>query len=181
MGHIEPGHAPRSAVSVPDAAETEALWETWRALVHQFRMSQLLRHLMKSGTSLGIYGVDLVSSLRGTVMAHSALGLLADQPAERLDRLARLAEVNARRSDAMWRLSALFYVTVPLTLFLAGLEGAPDFIGEWLRAMGWVGVVLLALMICQLLWYFAAAWRARQIEAVIDLARIERGSPCPDA
>ena len=108
-------------------------------------------------------------------MALAGLAILERQSDAVLSRLSDLAAVNARRCEALWRMSALFYITVPVTLFLAGLQGAPEFLRLYLATLGWVGAVLAVGVIFQMLHYFAALWRARQIEAVIDLARIERG------
>ncbi len=107
-------------------------------------------------------------------MAKAGLPLLERHSDDLLGRLADLAAVNARRCEAMWRMSALFYITVPVTLFLAGLQGAPDVLREYIALFGWLGLVILVGVLFQMLHYFAALWRARQIEAVIELARIER-------
>ena len=170
MGHVKS----RGKASIARVEQPDELWPTWRRLVREFGLGRLLSHLARSGSGWGFYGVDVVSTLRATPMATAALAVLEPIDDETLDRLADLASVNARRNDSMWRFAALFYITVPVTLFLAGLEGAPDFIREYLQTMGWVGAVLAFGLTVQMLYYFTAQWRARQIEAVIDIVRIER-------
>ena len=130
---------------------------------------------MFSPSGWGFFGADVVSTLRRTPMAKAGLAQLEPLSDALLTRLTDLAAVNARRCEALWRMSALFYITVPVTLILAGLQGAPDVLREFVGALGWFGYVIVAGVTLQMLHYFAALWRARQIEAVIDLARIERG------
>ena len=45
--------------------------------------------------------------------------------------------------------------------------------------MGWVGTGLILFLMLQMLYYFATQWRARQVEAVIELERIARLAPPP--
>jgi len=72
-------------------------------------------------------------------------------------------------------MAALFYVTVPVTILLAGLEGAPEIVADFLQAGRSILIGAGAAMTVWLLLYFSNQWRARQIEAVVELARIERG------
>ena len=92
-------------------------------------------------------------------MALAGLAILERQSDAVLSRLSDLAAVNARRCEALWRMSALFYITVPVTLFLAGLQGAPEFLRLYLATLGWVGAVLAVGVIFQMLHYFAALCR----------------------
>ena len=171
MGHVQPGGA---AATPDDPLSTEAAWRLWRALVGEFRLWPMLSRLMGSPSGWGFYGVDVITTLRVLPMTTSALEMLRRVPDAQLERLARMAELNARRNEAHWRMAALFYITVPGTLFLAGLQGAPQYTREIVLDMGWwANLVILGVMV-QMLYYFATQWRARQLEAVIELARIER-------
>lgn len=165
------------AVSASEEQAHEPLWAMWRALVSEFRFSRLVGVLVTSGSGYGFYGVDVVSSLNRSPMARRARAVVADVPDEVLDQLIAVAAVNARRNEAMWRMGALFYVTVPVTLFLAGLEGAPDYMREFIRDTAALLVIQVVALTIWLLYYFANQWRARQIEAVLELIRIERGRP----
>ncbi len=152
----------------------DRLWPTWKALVAEFRFSRLFRYLVTSPHGFGLYGADVVTNLRRTPMARGAMTVLADVPPDLVDRLQDLASLNARRNEAMWRMSALFYATIPFTLLLAGMEGAPDILQLMLQQSWMLLLFLVGAMTLWLLAYFANNWRARQIEAVVELARIER-------
>ncbi len=175
MGHVQSG----GAAADQDPLAAEAVWPLWRALAREFRFHRLLWRLMRSPSGLGYYGVDVISTLRTMPSAKRALARLRDVPDLQLERLARIADLNARRNEAHWRLAALFYITVPGSLFLAGLQGAPDYTRTLISDMGpWATGVILAVML-QMLYYFATQWRARQVEAVIELVRIDRLAPPP--
>lgn len=161
----------------PVLMEADPLWSVWRRLVQEFRTRRLFMHLSTSRSGMGFYGADVVSTLRETPMAKGGLAVLADVSDDLLLRLGDLAALNARRNEALWKLSVLFYVSVPMTLFLTGLEGAPDVAKDMLANSWGVLAVCAVLMTIWLLYYFGNQWRARQIEAVIELARIERGLP----
>jgi hypothetical protein len=155
--------------------EPDPLWPVWRTLVREFRTRRLFRHLSVSRSGMGLYGADVISTLRETPMARGGLAVLADVSDELLLRLGDLAALNARRNESLWKLAVLFYVSVPMTLFLTGLEGAPEVAKQMLARSFGVLAVCGGLMTLWLLYYFGNQWRARQIEAVIELARIERG------
>lgn len=149
----------------------DEVWALWRRLAAAFGPWRTLRAAVLSKTGFGFYGVDMASSLRRTPMARLVEEALKDASPATLDALMEIAEVNAQRNDAMWRMSVIFYVTVPVTLFLAAL---PDFgerierqtvIGFW----AWVGVLTAFV-----LYYFLTQWRARQIVAALKLLMIER-------
>ena len=159
----------------------DPLWAVWRDVVAEFGLRRMIWSLMRSRTGWGLYGVDVVSTLRTMPMTVDAMALLADLPPKELLRLGELAAVNARRNEAMWRMGALFYVTIPVTLTLAGLENAPDIFKLMLAKNALMVAIGVVLMTLWLLVYFANQWRARQIEAIIDLARIERGIPRSEA
>lgn len=177
MGHVESGGAPSEA-PVTEASVTEhASWPVWRALTAEFKTSRLLRAAFGSGAGWGLYGVDLASSLRQTPMAKAAMAMLASVDDKTLADLTAIAEVNAQRNDAMWRLAIMFYVTVPATIVIAGIDAAPQIVEEVIRPLALMLVILLPALTIQLLFYFATQWRARQIVGVLRFAWIERGRP----
>lgn len=177
MGYIQSG----GAVDGPeDPLGTTSVWPIWRALVREFRLWGLLVRTMVSPSGWGFYSVDVISTLRELPGVKRALTLLRDVPESQLEPLARLAELNARRNEAHWRMAALFYITVPGSLFLAGLQGAPEYTRELVSSLGWWATPMILGVMMQMLYYFATQWRARQVEAVIELARIERLAPRPD-
>ena len=153
----------------------DPLWTLWRDVVREFGLGRMAWSLVRSRTGWGIYGMDMASTLRATPMARGAIARLDDVSDRDLERLAALAGVNGRRGEAMWRMAVMFYVTVPVGIFLAGLEGAPDFVKDAVERQGAMVVPFVVFMTIWLLVYFANQWRSKQVEAVIDMARIERG------
>jgi hypothetical protein len=152
----------------------DEVWALWRRLAGAFGPWRTLRAALTTRAAFGFYGVDLASNLRRLPMTRLAAETLKDAPPPALDALMEIAEVNAQRNDAMWRMAVIFYVSVPLTLFLAAMDGLPDFgerilrqsvIGFWV----WVGVLTAFV-----LYYFLTQWRARQIVAALKLLVIER-------
>ncbi|MFN4297986.1 MAG: hypothetical protein ACK4FB_14245 [Brevundimonas sp.] len=173
MGHIKSG----GAAANEDPLAADSVWPLWRALVREFGLWCMVVRLSRSFSGWGLYGVDVISTLGDLPWARRALATLRDLPEVQLERLARLAELNARRNEAHWRMAALFYITVPASLFVAGLQGAPEYTRAMVSDLGpWVTLLILGVVV-QMLYYFATQWRARQVEAVIELARIERLGP----
>jgi len=157
-----------------EAVTVEEVWALWRRLAGVFGPWRTLGASFRTKTAFGFYGVDLASGLRRTPMLALAEAALKDASPAALEALAEIAEVNAQRNDAMWRMAVIFYVSVPLTLFLAAMDALPDFgerilrqsvIGFWV----WVGVLTAFV-----LYYFLTQWRARQIVAALKLLMIER-------
>lgn len=164
--------APNGGADQPVAVEE--VWALWRRLAGAFGPWRTLRAAVMTKALFGFYGVDMATGLRRTPMARLAEEVLRDASLATMEALAEIAEVNAQRNDAMWRMSVIFYVTVPVTLFLAALDALPNFgeriaretvIGFW----AWVGVLTAFV-----LYYFLTQWRARQIVAVLKLLMIER-------
>ena len=123
----------------------------------------------------GIYGVDCVSGLRDSAMAKAAEAVISQASDEELDTLIEIAQVNAARNDSMWRMAVVFYVSVPGALIFASLDIAPDVISEMIRDTLFYLMIAFALFTGQMLFYFGTFWRARQIVAVLELLRIDRG------
>ena len=170
MGHLEPGGAARA----PRPVTVDEIWALWRRLAGAFGPWRTLRAAMLTRAAFGFYGVDLVSSLRRTPMARLADEALREAPDAALDALMEIAEVNAQRNDAMWRMAVIFYVSVPVTLFLAALDVLPDF-GERLARESVIGFwAWVGLLTAFVLYYFLTQWRARQIVAALKLLMIER-------
>ena len=160
-------------MSEPETME-DGLWPLWRGVVGEFGLRRTVWSLMRTRTGWGFYGMDLASTLRATPMAKAVIARLSETPPDELERLAALAGVNARRGEAMWRMAVIFYVSVPVGIFLAGLEGSPEFVKDVVQRQGLMVVPFVILLTLWLLVYFSNQWRAKQLEAVIDLVRIER-------
>lgn len=155
------------------AAQPE-IWALWRTLSRELSTRRLLQMIFRSGTGFGLYGVDRVSSLRASPVTASVRRVLADADGVTLDRLARIAEVNATRNDALWRAAVMLYISVPGAVLFASLDAAPEFLRELLAINVPLLVGMFLLFTLQMFWYLGVHWRARQLVALIDLVRIER-------
>ena len=184
MGHVKPdgaaaGAKPTPVEATPAAASGDGrvarVWDLWRLLVKEFRTHRLLIALMTTWDASGFYGMDRISNLASSKMAKGARELLSSVDDDTLDALAALANTNAQRNEAMWRLAALFYVSVPMALFLASLDIASDLVREQIAASGGILFFVLAATTVQMLYYFAVNWRARQVVAVLEILTVERG------
>ena len=91
--------------------------------------------------------------------------------------LVALAAVNARRQDLISRTVILLYITVPLSLLATGAEIAPDSVERLIRENLRDAMILFTGATLGVLVYISSWWRSRQMTAVLDLVRIERGMP----
>lgn len=158
-----------------DGAEDRArLWAVWRQLVEEFRFGRLVRHLIRSKSGWGLYGVDVVSTLTATPMAAAARPILADLDDAQLGFLLGVARINAERNDSLWKMAALFYVSGPVTAVLAGFQMAPEFTRLVLTQGGLGFVVVVLCLMFSLLFYYTINWRAGQVAALIELEQLER-------
>lgn len=166
-----------SEVTDLDAVNGDMLWPTWQALTKVFTFGRMMRHLSRSKSGWGIYTVDVVSTLKDMPMSVEGQSILADRTDEELLRLKALADLNSRRNDAIWKMAALIYVSMPLSLFLALNQFFPAFVKAYLATGGVIGIPLLIIGLgASLAVYYTNNWRARQIEALIELTLIERGN-----
>ena len=169
--------APNALAKAVPVADTNAeMWAVWRALVKAFSLKALMRRLSYSKSGWGFYSADVISGFRNMPMADAGRRILASQSEAQLRRLKALATLNAGRNDALWKMAALFYVSVPLSMFVAGFQVFPKTVRALINQGGMVLVVAFVLAWVMLLHYFAANWRARQIETLIELELVERGA-----
>jgi len=161
--------------AVPVADANAEMWAVWRALVKVFSLRALMRRLSYSKSGWGFYSVDVISGFRNMPMADAGRRILASHSEAQLRRLKALATLNASRNDALWKMAALFYVSVPLSMFVAGFQVFPKAVRALINQGGMVLVVAFLIAWLMLLHYFAANWRARQIETLIELELLERG------
>lgn len=177
MGHVKPG----GAAAGPQAVAEDPLWPLWRGLISDFRVGRMVWRMLTTMSGWGLYRLDVASSLKSMPASRDALERLRPVPLPLLDRLAELAEINALRNEALWRMYALFYITVPVTVVLAIIQVAPalmrQFVDDFLPTYGLLTAAATVAMGLQMIAYFGTLWRARQIEAVIGLARLEKSAP----
>ena len=152
----------------------DEIWAVWRDLVRAFGFGRMLCHLSVSKSGLGIYGVDVISSLARTPMARAAQPHLLPLDDRQLAVLHELARINAERNSAIWKMAALFYVTGPTTLLVSSFQLAPDFVRMALEVGRYLWVVLFVGMTLGLFYYYSIFWRAALVQAVIELEQAQR-------
>src|SRR5690606_10597808 len=100
MGHLEPGGAPGGKAQ----ALIDPIWPLWRGVVSEFSLARMMRNVAGSRAGWGMHTVDLAGSLRRTAMTAATLARLEGVGEAELARLTELAELNARRNEALWRM-----------------------------------------------------------------------------
>lgn len=171
MGHVQPGG---EATGSP-ATVGEAIWPIWRRYKRLFRTWTMQIDMWLTPGSWGWFGNDVVSAFRKNPSTKRAFALLGDVSPEVFNAISALATLNQRRQELGFQMLALFYVTVPLTLFVSAGEIFPEAFRDFMTKEGDTTIRLLGFLIGFTLLYLASLWRARQMVHVLDLIRIERG------
>jgi len=144
--------------------------------MHRFSVRRLPIDCLTTRGAWGFFGEDVVTGLRGNASTRFALEELAALDLRTFEEVACLSDVNHRRQDAAFRVTALIFVVAPVVSGLLIDLFAPKAMGMVRSSEGWklpVLVVFAALLLLRL----AALWRARQLTAVIEIARVEQGRP----
>jgi len=152
----------------------DELWAVWRRLVKEFGFRRMMTHLSVSKSGMGFYDVDLLTSLERTPMARGAVPILQPLTDGELEVLQGLSRLNADRNNAIWKMAAVFYVTVPTTLILASFQIVPTVVRKLLSEYSPIWLTLFVLMSLSLLYCFSIYWRASQVQAVIELEQVQR-------
>ena len=154
----------------------DPIWATWRLATRAMPMLGMLKETFVAPSTWGMFGVDYISGLRRNPSSQRLIDVLAPLPAKDLRRLHALAQINHKRHEAISRWYAIGFLTVPLSAALAMAQVAPQAL-EALRAThetgGWITLIVYVLAVVA--FYLLAAWRARQVVMVIELAMVERG------
>jgi hypothetical protein len=129
--------------------------------------------LMSPG-AWGFFGSDVVSGLRRNRSTAAALSLLEPLDPRTFEEVAVLAEVNQRRQDAAFRVTALMLVIGPVVSGIVLDLFAPTTMGMVRGSDSWT-LPVLVLFAALVLLRVAGLWRARQLVAVIEIARIVHG------
>jgi hypothetical protein len=167
MGHLEPGGAAEPA--------SERVWALWRGLKAFFPTWSLLPSSFVTPGAWGYLGNDFISGFRRNRSTRQAFALLDGVPDSDFDALSALANLNARRQDQMLRAVIIAYLTVPLSAVAIVAEVAGGSLLSFVRQQPDVAVHLAITVTAAPLIFFMSHWRSRQIVAVLDLIRIERG------
>jgi hypothetical protein len=158
----------------------DEIWALWRGLLRRLPMWRMPWEWLFSPSIWTMTGLDLVSGLLRNGSTKAIFALLAPLPPAELRRIHALAALNHRRHEAVSRWMALAFVTVPTSAALALSQIAPETLRavtasrgltSWYFVLGYIGAGVT--------FYLLAAWRARQLLTIIELALIRRGVPAP--
>lgn len=151
-------------------------WDVWRRLVRRFSLARMPLEGMISPGAWGFFGSDVVSGLRRNRSTEAALSMLERLDARAFEEVVVMADVNQRRQDAAFRVTALMFVIGPVIGGILLDLFAPATMGMVRRSDGWTlpALVLFAVLV---LLRLAGLWRARQLAAVLEIARIVQGRP----
>lgn len=173
MSEEEPARAGAGEASPPSQAD--AVWALWRKLKTYFPAWSLAPSAFVTPGAWTLAGIDFIGGLRRNRSTRQTFALLAETPAPLFEAVVALASVNARRQELISRTVLLLYVTVPLTLLATGAEIAPDSVERLIQDNLRLSLYLFFAATLSALFYMASWWRSRQMMAVLDLVRIERG------
>ncbi|HZV84539.1 MAG TPA: hypothetical protein VFF48_06080 [Brevundimonas sp.] len=168
MGHLESGGAAESSAG-------DRVWALWRGLKSYFPTWSLLPSTFVTPGAWGYLGNDFISGFRRNKSTYQAFALLDGVPNADFDALSALANLNARRQDQMLRAVVIAYLTVPLSAVAVVAEVAGGSLMSFVRDQPDVAIQIGVALAAGPLAYFMSHWRSRQIVAVLDLIRIERG------
>ncbi|KQY96677.1 hypothetical protein [Brevundimonas sp. Root1423] len=168
MGHIESGGAAEGQV-------TSGVWPLWKRLKTYFPTWSLLPSSFVTPGAWGYMGNDFVTGFRQNRSTHQAFELLDGVTDRDFDALSALASLNARRQDQMLRAVVIAYLTVPLSIVAIVAEVAGGSLITLVRDHSDWAIQTAVAITTGPVFFFMSHWRSRQIVAVLDLIRIERG------
>lgn len=158
-----------------DKLDADGIWQAWRQVVRIMSVRSLLVEFVFSRSVYNQWGADYVSGLRRNRSTRKVMDFVRTLAPSDARRLHAIALINHRRLEAISRWTAVGAVTVPASGLLMMAQLAPERLAqvEWdLR-----DAILIGASLAGLGWVLTAAWRARQIVTVIELAFVERDLP----
>lgn len=168
MGHVQSG----GPAAGSRAAE---VWDRWNRLKAHFPVWSLFPSSFVTPGAWGYVGVDFVTGFRANRNTHQAFEIMADADEALFDGVSALANLNARRQEQMLRAVIIAYLTIPVSILALTAEVAGDSLLTYAKTHLAVVIPLAVGLTMGSLSYFMSHWRSRQIVAVLDLIRIERG------
>jgi hypothetical protein len=155
-----------------DAGE---VWALWRRLVRALPMVTVPFDTLFAPSARTLWGVDYLSGLRRNRSTQKIFDLLAPLGPDDLRRMHALAQINHRRQEAVSRWMAVSSITLPVSGALALSQLAPELLAQIRRDWLDLSVTSLAIVAAVVVFYLVAAWRARQLATIVELAVVERG------
>lgn len=153
----------------------EGVWALWKRLTGFFPTWSLGPSSFVTPGAWGYMGNDFISGFRRNRSTHQTFELLNGVSDGEFDALSALANLNARRQEQMLRAVVIAYLTVPLTVVAILAEVAGASLVTIAREQMQLTIQIAVTAAAGPVLYFMSHWRARQIVAVLDLVRIERG------
>lgn len=154
-------------------------WTTWRSLIALFPLWRLPLEAATTPGGRGYLSADFVSGLARNASTAAVLEMVRPLDDGAFERLSCLAQLNMRRHEVTFRLTALIYLALPVSGGITFSQVAPSMMaGAAARAVAPI-LVVLALFTGWVLFQLAGLWRARQIAAVLEIARIEQDRALP--
>ena len=171
----------RRDVNDPALLPAEALWAVWRRVVAVLPLIKMPIDAVFAPSAHSLMGVDYVSGLRRNRSTRRIFDLLAPLAADDLRRVHHIAQINHRRHEVISRWTAIGVVTLPISAALALSELAPELLQRITREWLDLSLTSVALVLGIVFYYLMAAWRARQVATIVELAFIERAVPLDPA
>ena len=159
----------------------DELWALWRRLIAVLPLIKMPIDSVLAPSAWTMVGVDYVSGLRRNRSTRRIFDMLTPLSPADLRRIHLLAQVNHRRHEAVSRWTAIAFVTLPVSVALALSELAPDLLRRIQTEFLDLSLTTLVVIGAMVVLYLIAAWRARQIANVIELAFVELGVPLDPA
>lgn len=150
------------------------VWDVWRRLIRRLSIGRMPVECLVSPGAWGFFGSDVVSGLRRNRSTAAALAMLEPLDARAFEEIAALAEVNQRRQDAAFRVTALMFVIGPVVSGIVLDLFAPAAMGMVRGSDSWT-LPALALFAGLVLLRLAGLWRARQLVSIVEIARVIQG------
>jgi hypothetical protein len=151
-------------------------WDVWRRLTGRFSIARMPMECLVSPGAWSFFGSDVVSGLRRNRSTTAALSMVEQLDPRAFEDLAALAEVNQRRQEAAFRVTALMFVIGPVVSGIVLDLFAPATMGMVRGSDAWTlpALVLFAVLV---LLRLAGLWRARQLVSVLEIARVVQRRP----
>lgn len=160
---------------MPEAEAQHPAWALWRQVKALYPAWNLWLEAFYTPGSWTMWGVDVVSGLRRNPSTRKTFALLEGASPELFEAVVALAAVNARRHDILFKAVLVTYITVPLAIVTTTAQITPIGVEHWLAGHWKLALQLFLTCTLGVVVYFWSQWRSKQILAVLDLVRIERG------
>lgn len=155
------------------------VWAVWTRLLALFPLWKLPMEGFGTPGGRGYFTADFCTGLRRNRSTAEALALVAPLDEAAFEKLSCIAQLNLRRHEVAFRFTALVYLALPLSGGITFNQVAPDMMESTVQRATPLLLATLAVFTAWVLFHLAGVWRARQVAAVLDIARIEQDRALP--